>query len=79
MAVPNPSRNKPISPYTQPAPRPRPPFVPNGPCYNCGEEGHFISDCPKPRVVKPRGAGLNEIDMEEEHTDTLDQNEAENE
>ena len=78
-AVTNPSGNKPTSPYTHPAPRPRPPFLPNGPCYNCGEEGHFISDCPKPRVVKPRGAGLNEMDMEEEHTDTLDQNEAGNE
>ena len=71
--------NKPISPYTLTAPKPRIPFLPRGSYYNYREDRYFFSDYSKPRILKPYKAGLNKIDTASRgYKDSLDNNEAEN-
>ena len=53
-----------------PAPKPQPkaPSAPNRGCYNCGEEGHRVRDCPRKVAALARGRREEEEeDTEPEH------------
>ena len=39
-----------------------------GTCFNCGEEGHCLFQCPKPRVNKPQTASSSSAGTEEINT-----------